>query len=76
MRNLSQLEIGQQAVVYDICTNCTMRRRLLDLGIIKGTIIRCTFKSPFGDPVAFSIKGATIALRSEDTRNIIISDLK
>lgn len=48
--------------------NCSgnIRRRLLDLGIVKGTKIVAILKSPSGDPTAFSIRGSTIALRKED----------
>lgn len=48
--------------------NCSgdMRRRLLDLGIVKDTKITAILRSPSGDPTAFSIRGSTIALRGED----------
>ena len=44
----------------------SLKRRLLDLGIIKGTTITPVLKSPSGDPTAFEIRGALIALRKED----------
>ena len=48
--------------------NCTgdIRRRLLDLGIVKGTKITAILKSPSGDPTAFEIRGSIIDLRKED----------
>lgn len=48
--------------------NCggDIQRRLLDLGIVKGTKITAIFKSPSGDPTAFSIRGSIIALRKDD----------
>lgn len=50
-----------------------MRRRLQDIGLIEGTKVKCLQKSPAGDPVAYLIRGAVIALRSEDSSNILIS---
>ena len=49
--------------------NCTgsLRRRLLDLGLIKGTTIIPVLKSPCGDPTAYSVRGSLIALREEDS---------
>lgn len=44
-----------------------LKRRLLDLGIVKNTKITPVFKSPSGDPTAFEIRGTLIALRKEDT---------
>lgn len=43
-----------------------LKRRLLDLGIVKNTKITPVFKSPSGDPTAFEIRGTLIALRKED----------
>lgn len=63
---LSELEQGNRALVLDINSSDSMRRRLHDLGLIKGTEVTCVLKSPLGDPAAFLIRGAVIALRCED----------
>lgn len=70
---LTDLREGQQGKVTNILASGAMRRRLLDLGVIEGTNIICVQKSPAGDPIAFLIRGATIALRSEDSSDIIVS---
>ena len=44
--------------------------RLLDLGLIRGTRVTCTAKSPAGDPAAYLIRGAVIALRRADAEGI------
>ena len=49
-----------------------MRRRLQDIGLIEGTDIECLQKSPAGDPIAYYIRGAVIALRSVDSGNILV----
>jgi ferrous iron transport protein A len=64
---LSELNQGKRALVIDIHSNESMRRRLQDLGLIKGTEVSCLQKSPLGDPVAYLIRGAVIALRHEDS---------
>ncbi len=46
------------------------RRRLRDLGLLPGANIRCGVIAPSGSPMAFWIKGALIALRVEDCRQI------
>lgn len=63
---LTSLPIDTSATVINL--NCTgiIRRRLLDLGIVKGTTITPILKSPSGDPTAFLVRGSTIALRKED----------
>lgn len=70
--NLSILKPGEKATVTNLLTKGSMRRRLLDIGLIKGTGIECVGKSPTGDPTAFLIRGAVIALRTADCKNIII----
>jgi len=52
-----------------------MRRRLLDIGLIENTDVECLGRSPGGDPTAFLIRGAVIAIRSEDCRDILIHAL-
>lgn len=54
----------------------TIRRRLLDLGLIKGTKIVPVLISPSKDPRAFDVRGSLIAIRKEDANKIIIEWLK
>ena len=70
--NLTHLKEGQSGIVTEITTSGDMRRRFLDLGIIEGTCIKCIQKSPYGDPTAYKIRGALIALRKDDSETIHI----
>ena len=65
-RRLSSLAVGQQATVVDLSPACRgpERRRLLDLGVVPGTVIRAELVSTGGDPIAYRIRGAMIALRN------------
>ena len=46
---------------------------MLDLGLVKGTTVEAVQKSPSGDPIAYFIRGAVIALRDQDAEKILIS---
>jgi len=72
---LSELKSGEEAVVAGISLACRglERRRLLDLGILPGTIIQAEFASPSGDPMAYRIRDALIALRDDQAKMILIS---
>ncbi|MBQ8164354.1 MAG: ferrous iron transport protein A [Clostridia bacterium] len=70
--SLNDLKEGQKCVVDDIAVSGDIKRRLMDLGIIKGAVVECGIISPGGDPKAFYIKGALIALREEDSSKIYI----
>lgn len=69
---LVDLEVGQSGIITHILIAGSMQRRLLDLGFIHGTPIRCLFKNPSGDPIAYFLRNTTIALRKEDASNILI----
>ena len=72
---LNDIKPGQRAVVRELRTGGSMRRRLLDMGLIEGTRVSCLQKSPAGDPVAYLIRGAVVALRSEDSSQILVDGL-
>ena len=71
-RCLNDINPGQHARVCKINTTGSMRRRFLDIGLIKDTKIECVGRSPSGDPTAYLIRGAVIALRKDDCRDILI----
>lgn len=70
---MNSLAPGQSATVGEILHTGDMRRRLQDIGLIRGTAIKCVGRSPLGDPAAFRIRGAIIALRDSDTALIGIT---
>ena len=69
---LSVLNPGECGVVSGLSGENGINRRLQDLGLVEGTKVLCLQRSPLGDPTAFSIRGAVIALREEDSSNIFI----
>ncbi len=71
-RTLNQLAIGERATVTRLRTHGSMRRRLLDIGLTEGARIECVGRSPTGDPSAYLIRGAVIAIRCEDSNEIMI----
>ncbi len=69
---LSRLPVGEFARVVDIKVEGLIHNRLLDLGLVPSTVVEAVRKSPAGDPVAYKIRGALIALRLEESRNITV----
>lgn len=70
--SLSAMRPGQRARVRALLNEGSMRRRLLDIGLIENTLVECIGKSPAGDPAAYLIRGAVIAIRAEDGQKILI----
>ncbi len=73
MRTLNDIQIGETATVKRLLTHGSMRRRLLDIGLIEGTAVQCIGRSPSGDPRAYLIRGAVIAIRCEDCADILMN---
>ena len=69
---LTNLQCWQTARVGKLTIQGSMRRRLQDIGLIEGTKVECVQKSPAGDPVAYLIRGAVIALRAEDSAGVLV----
>lgn len=67
---LSDLRPGEGAVVRCLAAVGDTRRRLQDIGLISGTAVTCERVSPLGDPVAYRIRGATMALRGVDAGRV------
>ncbi len=67
---LDKLSMNKQAQIEQIECTGKLKRRLLDLGFIKGTTIVPILISPSKDPRAYAIRGSTIAIRKEDAKSI------
>ena len=70
--NLNELPLNTVGIIDNLNCSGNIRRRMLDLGLIKGTKIIPVFKSPSGDPTAYEIRKTIIALRKEDSKSIIL----
>ena len=70
---LKELKIDKMAKIKNIKENEeTIKRRMLDLGIISGSIITPVLKSPLGSLRAYEIRGSLIAIRTEEAEKIEI----
>ena len=71
-KRLNELSVGETATVSELLTEGSMRRRFLDVGIAKGTVVTCTGRSPLGDPSAYLVRGSLIAIRKSDAYGIVL----
>jgi DtxR family Mn-dependent transcriptional regulator len=71
---LSDIELHEKAEVVGISPliQGLARSRLLDLGVVPGTVMEIDLVGPAGDPVAYTIRGASIALRREQSDRILV----
>ncbi|MGB9662094.1 MAG: FeoA family protein [Moorellaceae bacterium] len=64
--SLAELPTGTLGRVVKIFADGLWRQRLLDLGFTPGATVKVIRTSPTGDPVAYRLRGTTIALRKKD----------
>lgn len=73
MRVLSDLTVGESGRIFKI-ESCRLKDRLTELGFTEGTKVAVLHKNIGGSAYAYYIKGAVIALRKEESQNIIVGE--
>lgn len=75
MRTLKDAEEGERVKVISVSGDRTLRRRLMDMGILKGSDIQVVRVAPLGDPVEFLVRGYKLSLRKKDAEMVGIENL-
>ncbi len=70
MRTLKEVKIGDTAVVSKIHGDGPVKRRIMDMGITKGTSIMVRKVAPLGDPMELSVRGYELSIRKADAEMI------
>ena len=76
MKMMNELKINEEAIIKNIPVSNPLRHRFFDLGLIKNTNIKCVAISPFGDPKAYRIRDAVIAIRRDDCCDIPVEEME
>ena len=69
---LNNLSFGESAIILENNVKGKNKKHLTNLGLSNKNKIKCLYKSPFNDPTAYEIKNVIIAIRQEDSKNILI----
>ncbi|AKB33394.1 Ferrous iron transport protein A [Methanosarcina siciliae HI350] len=75
-KTLNLLETGQKARVIQVKGGGSSRKRLLDMGMVPGTVLSVTKKAPLGDPVDFKLKGYNLSLRKTEAEAVVVEVLE
>lgn len=75
IKRLTHLREDEEATIWGLSPSCRgpMRRRLMDLGFVKGSRISIEMKSPMRNPIAYVVRGTAIALRRDQAQYILIN---
>jgi len=69
---LSDLAPGQGCVVVNVQGGGETRRRMLDMGLVKGAEVTMIRKAPLGDPIEFEVCGYNLSLRKQEADLITV----
>lgn len=73
---LSQMKTGQEGIIQKVIGKGTLRRRLLEMGINRGSVIYVEKYAPLKDPIELVIKGNHISLRVKEASNILVENVR
>ncbi|NTW69735.1 MAG: ferrous iron transport protein A [Chlorobiaceae bacterium] len=69
---LSDLQVGDRAEVTALKSESAVRRRIMDMGLIKGTSFKVLRVAPLGDPIEIFFKGLYLALRKTEAEGVLV----
>jgi Fe2+ transport system protein FeoA len=69
---LASLKPGEKGIVSRITGRLTLRKRLMDMGFVKGVEVVVLRKAPLGDPIEYLVKGYNISLRKSESEHIYV----
>lgn len=72
MKTLKNVECGQTVKVSRLGGEGAVRRRIMDMGITKGTEIYVRKVAPLGDPIEVTVRGYELSLRKDEAENIVV----
>ena len=72
MRTLKEAKCGETVTVTKLGGVGALKRRIMDMGITKGTSIFVRKVAPLGDPVEVTVRGYELSLRRSDAENILV----
>jgi Fur family ferric uptake transcriptional regulator len=73
---LSELKEGQTGIIARVGGNGALRRRILEMGLLRGTEVYVEKYAPLRDPLELIVKGYHVSLRVEEAAQIVVDDVK
>lgn len=70
MKTLRDVKVGQNATVVKLNGEGALKRRIMDMGITKGTSIYVRKVAPLGDPIEVTVRGYELSIRKADAQMI------
>ena len=75
MKTLRNAEVGETLRIAKILGDGPTKRRIMDMGITKGTEILVRKVAPLGDPIQINLRGYELTIRKHDAENIMVEEV-
>lgn len=72
-RTLRDVPVGQSAVVRRLTGEGAVKRRIMDMGITKGTEVYVRKVAPLGDPIELTVRGFELSLRKDEAQHVLVA---
>ncbi|MDF2503744.1 ferrous iron transport protein A [Clostridium sp.] len=72
---LDEVEVNSKVKVIQVDPQSRIRRRIMDMGIVRGTEITVSGKAPMGDPIELLVRGYNLSLRKSEAKDITVETL-
>ena len=72
MTNLARVALGAQARITAVGAIGPMKRRLMDMGLVPGEIVKVLKVAPLGDPIEVTVKSYSLSLRKKEAEGIAV----
>ena len=76
MKTLKDLKVGESAKVVRLHGQGAVRRRIMDMGITRGTVVKVRKVAPLGDPLELTVRGYELSIRKADAQMVEIEETK
>ena len=75
MANLKEVKVGQSATVAKLTGTGALKRRIMDMGLTKGTRVYVSKVAPLGDPIELTVRGYELSVRRDEAANVEVVDV-
>ena len=72
-KTLRDLKVGESAKVVKLTGEGTLKRRIMDMGITRGTEVHVHKVAPLGDPIEVTVRGFELSLRKDEAEHVLVA---
>ena len=76
MATLKEVKVGQSATVVKLTGTGALKRRIMDMGLTKGTQVYVKKVAPLGDPIELTVRGYELSVRRDEAANVEVVDVR